>query len=283
MAPFNATADRAHQDAWAKHVGQAQEVTNSIGMKPSHNTVQSPEAVPAEDDAAPHGSATPRASARAATEDGGKVAITISSTASLVGIDPENFTLQCLDEPHGQFPLIFGWGKWEHRYSDLRRRAGFRGLTLIIEPLPGDRDAAMRTKKAARVEVGGLPIARLEARADLQPGLRYRLVWNGRSGKGDKPLAAACEFVAKSDRIDQEAERKTEEPRQRGRPTVYYLVEFLCPSDDRTEEPDSRVVTLLGRTITGGSLPCISSAKFGSLMNSARFASRTAGRPSIAQ
>ena len=33
VAPFTADAARAHQDAWAKHLGQAREVTNSIGMK----------------------------------------------------------------------------------------------------------------------------------------------------------------------------------------------------------------------------------------------------------
>ncbi len=33
VAPFTAEAARAHQDAWAKHMSQAREVTNSIGMK----------------------------------------------------------------------------------------------------------------------------------------------------------------------------------------------------------------------------------------------------------
>ena len=32
-APFTAAAAREHQEAWAKHLGQPREVTNSIGMK----------------------------------------------------------------------------------------------------------------------------------------------------------------------------------------------------------------------------------------------------------
>ena len=33
VAPFNATAAREHQEAWAKHIGQPREAANSIGMK----------------------------------------------------------------------------------------------------------------------------------------------------------------------------------------------------------------------------------------------------------
>jgi formylglycine-generating enzyme required for sulfatase activity len=33
VAPFDAAAAKAHQEAWAKHLGQPVEVTNSIGMK----------------------------------------------------------------------------------------------------------------------------------------------------------------------------------------------------------------------------------------------------------
>jgi formylglycine-generating enzyme required for sulfatase activity len=33
VAPFTAAAARQHQDAWAKHIGQPRETTNSIGMK----------------------------------------------------------------------------------------------------------------------------------------------------------------------------------------------------------------------------------------------------------
>jgi len=33
VAPFTAEAAKAHQDAWAKHLGQVREVTNSIGTK----------------------------------------------------------------------------------------------------------------------------------------------------------------------------------------------------------------------------------------------------------
>jgi formylglycine-generating enzyme required for sulfatase activity len=33
VAPFTAAAAREHQEAWAKHIGQPREVTNSIGMK----------------------------------------------------------------------------------------------------------------------------------------------------------------------------------------------------------------------------------------------------------
>jgi formylglycine-generating enzyme required for sulfatase activity len=33
VAPFTAAAAREHQDAWAKHLGQPREATNSIGMK----------------------------------------------------------------------------------------------------------------------------------------------------------------------------------------------------------------------------------------------------------
>ena len=33
VAPFSAEAARGHQEAWAKHISQSREVTNSIGMK----------------------------------------------------------------------------------------------------------------------------------------------------------------------------------------------------------------------------------------------------------